>query len=66
MNYNKERVFLKNYYIEELIQNIIDVNDFEITNLCTYEIEYFNEKANIEDILDYHPLLGFNYKKLTC
>lgn len=66
MNYNKERVFLKNYYIEELIQNIMYLNDFEITNLCTYEIEYFNEKANIEDILDYHPLLGFNYKKLTC
>lgn len=63
----QERIFLKSYLIEDILIKYKDFTDNEINLLTMYDIEYFetnNSTKNIKDILDYHPLLGFNYKKL--
>lgn len=61
----KERVFLSQYLIEDLLKNYQNFSNNEINNLCLYEIDYYANNKKINEVLDYHPLLGFNYKKLT-
>ena len=63
-NLKNERIFLNKYLIHDIVNNYHNFTDYEINLLTTYDIEYYDANKDINEILDYHPLLGFNHKKI--
>lgn len=66
LDYQIERVFLNKFEINEYLNEyLLKFTDFEIFMLCNYDLEVYNKDKPIEEITSYHPLLGFNYKKIN-
>lgn len=64
-NYNIERVFLNNFEIKSYLKEYLSkFTDFEIFMLCNYDLDVYDKDKAIEENTSYHPLLGFNYKKI--
>lgn len=65
LDYNMERVFLNHFEIKSYLkESLSNFTDFEIFMLCNYDLDVYNKDKAIEDNTSYHPLLGFNYKKI--
>ncbi len=60
MNFFPERIFLKNYKIEDLLKLYKNFSDLEINNMLLYKLEIYDDKH--KQTMNYHPLLGYNYK----